>query len=500
MRRVLPKSLNGILWLGLTFLAVPLLFSVLYATVQMRRFATASELLVTQSVQSARLSQNLNGQIPSLEGAARRYQVTRDAQFLSTYIELDGNFSRIIEQLQRRLDASEIRGAVDELMLEQARMRARISALSAPDDVEAAVALSLDFQPLNQRVERIATLINQHVDGELASLRDQTETARRRLIWEASILVPLVLLALLAFSLGMGRPLRQIDRAITDIGSGKLANPIEVRGPVDLVRLGAQLEWLRLRLLELAQERNRFLRHMSHELKTPLANIREGTELLMDGAVGELGSGQREVAGILQDNGIKLQRMIENLLSFSAWQSNTLHLDLSEFRLRPLIKQVLENQQLTLVAQRVRLDVQVGELVLYADRGKIRLILENLLSNAIKYSPRGGTIHVIAHADGNQLQLEVADDGVGIPEADRTHVFDAFFTGRSPSGRVKGTGIGLSVVNEFVNVHGGGIQLVDGQYTGAHFRVKLPMRVAEAAPGGDAPAGKSPSKRSAHAA
>ena len=101
---------------------------------------------------------------------------------------------------------------------------------------------------------------------------------------------------------------------------------------MDLERLGHQLEWLRNRLLELAQERNRFLRHMSHELKTPLANIREGTELLMDGAVGELESGQREVTAILRDNGIKLQRLIENLLSFSAWQSNSTGLDVSEFR------------------------------------------------------------------------------------------------------------------------------------------------------------------------
>jgi hypothetical protein len=83
---------------------------------------------------------------------------------------------------------------------------------------------------------------------------------------------------------------------------------------------------------------------------------------------------------------MKLQRLIENLLSFSAWQAKSVGLEITEFKLRPLIKSVLENQQLTLVAQRVRLDVQVEDLTPMADRGKLRLILDNLLSNAIKFT------------------------------------------------------------------------------------------------------------------
>jgi two-component system sensor histidine kinase GlrK len=278
------------------------------------------------------------------------------------------------------------------------------------------------------------------------------------------------------FTLGIGRPLRQIDRAIDELGRGAFFRAIRVSGPLDLERLGRQLEWLRQRLLDFAQERNRFLRHMSHELKTPLANIREGTELLMDGAVGPLENAQREVAGILRENGIRLQRMIENLLSFSAWQTNSVGLELSEFRVRPVIKQVIENQQLALLAQRVRLDVRVEDVTLFADRGKLRLILENLLSNAVKYSPRSGTIVVRAHAEGEDFVLEVADTGPGIPAEERASVFDAFYTGRAPGGNVKGTGIGLSVVLEFVNVHRGNIEIVEGEWNGAHFRIRMPLR------------------------
>ena len=174
---------------------------------------------------------------------------------------------------------------------------------------------------------------------------------------------------------------------------------------------------------------------------------------------------------------MKLQRLIENLLSFSAWQAKSVGLEVSEFKLRPLIKSVLENQQLTLIAQRVRLDVQVEDLTPLADRGKVRLILDNLLSNAVKFTPRGGTISMHARADREQLVLDVMDSGPGIPEDERNRIFEAFYQGKTPQGgHVRGTGIGLSVVTEFVNAHGGSIEILESPTGGAHFRVRLPLR------------------------
>ena len=283
------------------------------------------------------------------------------------------------------------------------------------------------------------------------------------------------------FSFLIMRPIHQIDEAINQLGRGTFSKPIVVRGPSDLRKLGQQLEWLRSRLLEIAQERNRFLRHMSHELKTPLAGVREGTELLLDGAVGELTTGQREVGEILRDNSIRLQQLIENLLSFSAWQTRHTGLDITPFRLRPLVKSALETHQLTLLAQRMHLELKVEDIELQADRAKMKLILDNLLSNALKYSPRGGTIYVYAKAENDQLVLDIADTGPGIPQSERTAVFEAFFSGRAPiSGHLKGTGIGLSVVSEFVQAHGGKTAIMDGQFPGAHFRVTLPLKSAQA--------------------
>jgi two-component system sensor histidine kinase GlrK len=480
MRWLLPKSLNGFLLLGLSVLAGPLLFAILNAPVQMRRLADNSQRLVVDSVQTTRLSQDLYAQIALLERSARLYEVLGDPTVLAAFREHDQRLSAIVVALIGQLRAPDAQAQLSRLIDQQAQIRSLVLNTKSPAGEPTALASA--FVALGDLTASAASLSNQQIDSDVAALQSQTDKARRELFLESSLLLPLVLIAVLLFALRLSRPLRQIDRAIGELGRGNFSHDITVSGPVDLERLGHQLEWLRNRLLELAQERNRFLRHMSHELKTPLANIREGTELLMDGAVGELNTGQREVTAILRDNGIKLQRLIENLLGFSAWQSNSTGLEVSEFRLRPVVRQVLENQQLTLVSQRVRLDVHIEDLTLTADRGKIRLIMENLLSNAIKYSPRGGVINLRALANGEELILEVADSGPGVPPEERARIFEAFYTGRAPGGRVPGTGIGLSVVNEFVNVHQGTVEIVDGEFAGAHFRIRMPLRVAPPVP------------------
>jgi two-component system sensor histidine kinase GlrK len=467
---------------GLALIAIPLLIAILTAVLQIRYLTDTGEKIVVQGVTGARASQALFGEVASLERTARLYEVLGDSKLLELYRTHDERLAATRQQLLR-VATGEARATLEQLGALQESIRSTVVNNSANPETAASSEFAGRFGQLSDLVDRVAQQSNSQVDIEIEGLESRTIEARKRLLWEAALLVPLAVVAIFVLTLGVGRPLRAIDRAISELGEGTFTNAIIVSGPSDLERLGGQLEWLRQRLLELAHERNRFLRHMSHELKTPLANIREGTELLMDGAVGELDSNQREVAAILRENGIKLQRMIENLLSFSAWQTSSVGLEATEFRLRPLVKQVLENQQLTLLSQRVRLEVRVDDVTLVADRGKIRLILENLVSNAVKYSPKGGNIHLQARSQGPQLVLDVADSGPGIPLEDREHIFDAFYTGRaSRSTAVKGTGIGLSVVLEFVSAHGGTVEIVDGQYPGAHFRISMPIRAAGGEP------------------
>ncbi len=497
MRFLRPRSLSGLVLLGLLLIALPLLAALVVSAIQMRRLGESSERIVTEGVNGTRLTQQLFTQTALLERQVRLYSVLGDAKVLEAYRAQSERLAATERQMSLPLNSSKAKPLLQDFGSVRERVDLQMQS-AAPGAVPLPELLS-ELNRMQQLTEQISAFNNAQIDTGIETLRARTQRTQRFMFWGAALLVPLTALAILLFSLRLARPLRQIDRAIDELGRGAFLNPITITGPVDLERLGKQLEWLRHRLLDLAQDRNRFLRHMSHELKTPLANIREGTELLMDGAVGELQTSQREVTSILRENGIRLQRMIENLLSFSAWQTSSVGLELSDFRLRPLIKQIIENQQLALLSQRIRLEVQVDDLQMTADRGKLRLIIENLLSNAIKYTPRNGTIAIKAQAGAGQLQLDVADTGPGIAVEERKQVFEAFYTGKAPGGHVKGTGIGLSVVMEFVMAHEGRIDFVDGEWPGAHFRVHMPLTRAAVAPP-EQVAHKPLSRKQAHAA
>ncbi len=165
-----------------------------------------------------------------------------------------------------------------------------------------------------------------------------------------------------------------------------------VSGPQDLEYLGERLEWLRQKLLDLEEQKNRFLRQMSHELKTPLTAVREGSQLLAEEVVGKLTPQQREIAEILRHNSIELQKQIEALLNYGASQFHKVALDLKPVSLERVVSRVAGDQRLALRSRDLKLDVSGPQVLVTADAEMLRVTLDNLVSNAIKFSPPGGTI------------------------------------------------------------------------------------------------------------
>jgi two-component system sensor histidine kinase GlrK len=469
-----PTSLSGLLLLALALVALPLLFGTVNAVIQMRDLASASERLVLNGVGATRYTQAIVRQVASLERTARLYQIMQRPALLDAFRQNQRLLERNLAGLQALPGDPQRNSSIERMRADAAEIGSALESQSIARTTEALRR----FPQLSREAGTLSTMASAQIDRELGSLQTQAERTRRRVYWQAAALVPLAIGSALWFASFLGRRIRRIDRAIAAIGEGRLETPINVQGPQDLVALGRQLEWLRVRLRDVTDERNRFMRHLSHEFKTPLANLREGSELLAEGAVGSLNEDQREVVGILRENGLRLQRLIENLLSYSEWQARRGDLELAPLRLAPLLRATLETYRLQSQARRVRVELDVEDIEVLTDRSKLRLIVDNLVSNALKFTPEGGKVRVAAQAlDDDRLRIEVTDDGPGFSAEDRARAFEAFYQGRTPAGgMVRGTGIGLSIVHEFAVALGGRAEILDRPGGGALVRVDLPLR------------------------
>jgi two-component system sensor histidine kinase GlrK len=335
-------------------------------------------------------------------------------------------------------------------------------------------SMAMQFRELDAVNTNIAQQAQFLIETQNKALAERIETARTRLMRLVVAASALAVSLALAFGVWLARPFKRLQRAIVGLGENRLDEPIDIHGPSDVRRVSQQLEWLRLRLTELDADKARFLRHVSHELKTPLAALREGVSLLEDGVTGALNPAQREVAQILQQNTISLQGQIEALLRFNAAAFEARQLHRQRTPLVPLIEDQIEAQRLQWQANGLTVRAEGEPISVVVDPVKLGTALANLLSNAIRYSARGGIITLAVSSTADTVYIDINDAGPGIADGDRDRIFEPFFRGeRQPQHAVKGTGIGLSIVQEYIAAHGGRITLLPGG-PGARFRVELP--------------------------
>ena len=475
MRFYYPRSFFKLLAVGFTLIALPLIFALVNNAISIDQLANRSQQAVYRAVQAIQSSRRLAERITAMERSARQKVILDDPAVLETYVLNRKEFLATAGEFATLPFDTEQRQALDAILLEEARIFATLASTETdPKQLRSALA---GFVSLADRSRAISARSNQLIEREVDAMQATAAQARQITVWQLLALVPVVVFLVVGFTILIARPIGQIDAAIRRLGGGDLDAAVRVTGPEDLQILGERLDWMRQRLADLEQQKNRFLRQMSHELKTPLTALREGAELLSDEVVGKLTAEQREIVEILRHNSIELQKLIEDLLGYGASRFHRTALELKPVSVRKAIEIVAENQKLALRARDLKLKINADDCTLSADFEKLRVMLDNLVSNAIKFSPPGGTITIAARVYGKHLTLDVADEGPGIPPADRVRIFDPFYQGQQPAGgRINGTGIGLSVVREYAAAHGGAVAVVDdGRSRGARVRVTLPL-------------------------
>ena len=464
-----PKSFSGLILAGFLLASLPLMLSLMYSAASINQLAKQNRQVVYKAEQIAHFSRLLIDYATTMEHSVKLSSILADESLLKNYYQNREKFRETLANLGTLPLTPKQGELLQTIDTAESAIFQEVTAQSHQNEWH------VDFSPLMDSTQSFLNHGDAPIEREVGAMQEMADQANRIIVWLLIALIPVVILLAFGFSILIARPIRQIDEVIRAMGNGNLSNAVRIKGPQDLQQLGDRLDWMRLRLLEIEQQKSTFLQHVSHELKTPLTSIREGANLLSEGIAGELTANQQEIVRILATNSIQLQKRIEDLLNFSALQSEKVVLIKQKVALRPLLELVVHDQYLAITNKTLRIELLCPEISMTCDEQKFRTIVDNLLSNAIKYSPSGGLIKLHATETDRALRLDVIDFGQGIDNMDKEKIFEAFYQGRrAPQSHIRGTGLGLSIAREYTLAHGGTITLAE-QEEGTCFRLEFPL-------------------------
>ena len=225
--------------------------------------------------------------------------------------------------------------------------------------------------------------------------------------------------------------------------------------------------------------RREFVANVSHELRTPLTNIRSYAETLVDSAGDIPPAMEKNFLGVILNESDRMTHIVQDLLTLSRFDSGRSELKLERFSFSAAVRDIYN--AVLMDAQRhghtLTLDIAPDIPEMVGDRDRVLQVMMNVVSNAIKYTPDGGgQIAISAGRNPLRVWMEVSDNGIGIPEADRPRIFERFYrVDKARSRESGGTGLGLSIAKEIVDRHEGIIALVDRPGPGTTIRIELPI-------------------------
>jgi len=476
-----PRSFLKFILLGFLLVSLPLVYALGELILSLDQLQTQGREAVQQAAQAGRASRQLFEQSGTLERIVRQHLILEDNALLDDYGRVRQEFRSTAQQLALLPLEPESLVALDALTDSESRLH---KLLTMPQrSAETQAQLADGYARLGDRTQAMLAATNQLTEKAIERLQDIATQGRQKWLYLALATAGIALALAILFAVLIARPIRQLDQAIRRMGTADFTHAIEVNGPQDLRYLGQRLEWLRSRLSELEEQQNRFLRHVSHELKTPLTAVREGAELLRDNVGGKLSPEQREIVRIVRENSLSLQKLIEDLLTYHQTRAMEPQA-VGPVPMADVVRRVLKEHKLAALARMVTFEADLNPALVLGDADKVRTIVDNLISNAIKYSPRSAAVVVSLVAQRDFAVLDVIDHGPGIRTDERERIFDSFYQGKPPiDGRVKGSGLGLAIAREYALAHGGRIEIHDraDRKRGAHFRLWLPLANGDAA-------------------
>ena len=267
------------------------------------------------------------------------------------------------------------------------------------------------------------------------------------------------------------KPINKLAAAANNYAN-RIFTPVKIKGSDEISLLSRSFNAMGIQLQDYIQRQKQFVSNVSHELRTPLTAIKGYSELLA-GEIGDRPDLKKAVFHLKKESD-RLAKLVEEVLTLSRLETGREEFHLDRLNLSDLIKETTEKMLLRAQKYEIKIVSDIKpEVYVRGDQEKLVQVIVNLLDNAFKYSPPGATVRVSLYKEKDEAILTVVDQGIGIPEEDRSKVFDRFYRAENARG-ISGTGLGLSIVKHIVDAHSGSIELTEGVEGGTAAIVRIP--------------------------
>ncbi len=288
----------------------------------------------------------------------------------------------------------------------------------------------------------------------------------RFLILSILVLGGFAVLMSVLFSKKLTDPIKGLTKAAVDLGGGDLKRRVEISGGDEISRLSGAFNRMAQALETHESLRRKLTANVAHELRTPIGAMRGEIEAMIDGFI----PADRENLQSLYAEIGRLRKLLDGLEELSRAEASSLNLERQSFELGPFLGNIIDRLAATSEEKHISLELSCDEgLHIRADPDRLSQIVINLLSNAIKACGPGGRVAVAADRQGNSVRIRVTDNGSGIKEGDLPFIFERFY---KASGN--GLGLGLTIVKELVEAHGGKVTVSSEHGKGSEFAVFIP--------------------------
>ncbi|PHM55085.1 sensor histidine kinase [Xenorhabdus sp. KK7.4] len=468
-RRLFPRSLRQLVVMAFWLVLLPLLVLAYQAYQSLDQLSTQAAEINRTTLSDARRSEAMIGVALEMERSYRQYCVLGDARLEKLYQRQYQQYTTMLNNQMAMLANKEYKEKFNQLLSGLNKITCRNSVPEAAADK----LLEQFSNANNQLVQETRNII--FIRGE--QLQKEIADKGQFFGWQSLILFLLSAFLIALFTRMIIGPVKGIERMINRLGAGQaLENKIEsFKGPRELRSLALRIIWLSERLSWLESQRHEFLRHISHELKTPLASMREGTELLADEVAGPLTTDQKEVVTILDSSSKHLQQLIEQLLEYNRKIVDA-PAEQQVVSLKEIIDSVVLSHQLPARTKNIHTEIQLDTDDCWAEPKLLMRVIDNLYSNAVHYGAESGNIWISGRQVDKNIQLDIANTGTPIPELEKSMIFEPFYQGKlQRKGAVKGSGLGLSIAQDCIRRMGGELHLIESDFADVCFRIELPL-------------------------